>query len=239
MSHATAALGRADDVDYLVGNPGRFVESRTGSNPRRISLERWCLMQLPEQYPRRANAAKVSPRARIQPCRTRQPGHRVGVNPDGERCRGSGRRRGEHGPDVGSLFSATLPRTIVSGSFATEMNTGPVRGWWRCVGGGPGHVRHVPLVGRFADADLPRTDRPFLSDERVAFAFTAAEIGSAPGAGRMSYAHAAGLMPSKKFITGSLASRGRYPLSPACALFDSVTFAAISSLNFPPTPALI
>lgn len=38
-SRATAAPGRADDVDYLVGSPKRFVEW-TGSNPRRISLER-------------------------------------------------------------------------------------------------------------------------------------------------------------------------------------------------------
>lgn len=103
--------------------------------------------------------------------------------------------------------------------FRDEMNTGPVRGWWRCVEEARGtYATFLWSDDLLMPTFLERT-APFLSDERVAFAFTAAEIGSAPGAGRVSYAHAAGLMPSKKFITGSLASRGRYPLSPACALF--------------------
>ena len=57
-------------------------------------------------------------------------------------------------------------------------------------------------------------------DDKVAFAYTAAELGPMPGAGRIRYAQPKpGLMPSERFIVGSLGTKGDYPVSPACALF--------------------
>lgn len=103
--------------------------------------------------------------------------------------------------------------------FREAVNTGPVRGWWRCVEEARGtYATFLWSDDLLMPSFLERT-APILSDNRVAFAYTAAEIGITPGKGRISYTQAPGMMPSENFIAGSLASRGRYPLSPACALF--------------------
>jgi hypothetical protein len=59
----------------------------------------------------------------------------------------------------------------------------------------------------------------FLEDPEVAFAYAAAEIGTAPGEGSVYFAQTTGLMSSESFILGSLTAPQSYPVSPACALF--------------------
>jgi glycosyltransferase involved in cell wall biosynthesis len=104
--------------------------------------------------------------------------------------------------------------------FRDTQNTGPVRGWWRCVEEASGrYATFLWSDDLLLPSFLERTI-PFLSDEAVAFAYTAAEIGATPGSGTTSYAlPSSQMMPSDGFIFGSLTSRGRYPVSPACALF--------------------
>jgi glycosyltransferase involved in cell wall biosynthesis len=119
--------------------------------------------------------------------------------------------------DVCLQYAEADPRVRV---FRDPTNTGPVRGWWRCVEEAQG------TYGTFLWSDdllmpsfIERT-LPFLSDDDVAFAYTSAEIGPSPGTGRIAYALASSrVLTSEEFILGSLATRGRYPLSPACALF--------------------
>jgi glycosyltransferase involved in cell wall biosynthesis len=104
--------------------------------------------------------------------------------------------------------------------FRDEKNTGPVRGWWRCVEQARG------TYGTFLWSDdvlmpafLERT-LPFLASTDVAFAYSSAEIGAAPGSGRIAYAQPPSrMMSSTEFIIGSLTTRGRFPVSPACGLF--------------------
>jgi hypothetical protein len=100
-----------------------------------------------------------------------------------------------------------------------EANRGPVAGWWRCLQEADG------IYGTFLWSDdllrptfIERT-RPFLQDPEVAFAYTAAEIGSALGEGSVYFAQTTGLVSSESFILGSLTAPQNYPVSPACALF--------------------
>lgn len=103
--------------------------------------------------------------------------------------------------------------------FRDPVNTGPVRGWIRCVAEARGKY------GTFLWSDdvlmptfVERTTH-YLGDDRVAFSYTAARIGLSPESGRLAYRHDMSLIPSEDFIRDNLRTRGRYPLSPACAMF--------------------
>lgn len=118
--------------------------------------------------------------------------------------------------DVCLRYAAADPRVRI---FRDSVNTGPVRGWWRCI------EEARATYGTFLWSDdlikptfLAET-LPVLSDNDVAFVFTAAEIGPEPGAGAIHYAHPSRLILSREFIEASLDGTGNYPVSPACALF--------------------
>lgn len=105
-------------------------------------------------------------------------------------------------------------------AFRESKNAGPVRGWWRCLQEAKGRF------GTFVWSDdllmptfLSRTT-PFLKDDYTAFAYTAAEVGPHPGAGKIRYAQSVtGVIPSEAFIIGALTTWDLYPVSPACGLF--------------------
>ena len=113
-------------------------------------------------------------------------------------------------------YAAADPRVRI---FRDEVNTGPVRGWWRCVEEARGtYATFLWSDDMFKPTFLASTV-PVLTDKDVAFVFTAAEIGAEPGAGEISYAQPSRLMASREFIEGSLTGTAGYPVSPACALF--------------------
>lgn len=119
--------------------------------------------------------------------------------------------------DVCRRFAARDPRVR---PFRDPTNTGPVRGWWSCVEKARGRYATFLWSDDVVFPSFLERTLPFLADERVAFAYTAAEIGPSPGHGRVAYALAdSQTMTSDEFIVGSLTSRGRFPVSPACALF--------------------
>jgi glycosyltransferase involved in cell wall biosynthesis len=116
-------------------------------------------------------------------------------------------------------------------------NSGPVRGWARCLQEANGRLATFlwsddALMPTF----LERTTH-YLADESVAFAYTAAEVGTAPGAGRVRYSlPPTGLIPSEDFLRESLRTRGKYPVSPACALFRLEDLRANLILELPDPP---
>jgi glycosyltransferase involved in cell wall biosynthesis len=118
--------------------------------------------------------------------------------------------------DVCLRYAKADPRVRI---FRDPTNAGPVRGWWRCV------EEALGTYSTFLWSDdllmplfLERTVG-FLRDDEIAFAYTAAEIGPQPGRGSIHYTQSDGHMTSDAFIAGSLSQGGRYPVSPACALF--------------------
>lgn len=136
--------------------------------------------------------------------------------------------------DVCQRYAAADPRVR---AFRDAVNTGPVRGWWRCIE----EARGTYATFLWSDDVLQPTflacTVPALANEDVAFVFTAAEIGSQPGMGEIHYVHRSGLMPSQKFIEGSLPATGSYPVSPACALFRAVDLRRSFLMELPTEPA--
>lgn len=118
--------------------------------------------------------------------------------------------------DVCLRYAASDPRIRI---YRDDVNTGPVEGWWRCLELARG------TLGTFLWSDdvlMPQflaTTAPMLADSRMAFAFTAAQIGPQPGTGAVHYAQSVSEMPSAAFIEGSLLGTRNLPVSPACALF--------------------
>jgi glycosyltransferase involved in cell wall biosynthesis len=119
--------------------------------------------------------------------------------------------------DVCLEYAAADPRVRV---IREATNAGPVRGWWRCLA----EARGTYATFLWSDDLLmpPFLERtlPFLADDDVAFAYTAAEIGESPGSGTVRYAlPTTRVIRSDAFVVGSLTTRRRFPVSPACALF--------------------
>ena len=135
--------------------------------------------------------------------------------------------------DVCLRYAAADSRVRV---FRDEVNTGPVRGWLRCVE----EARGIYATFLWSDDMLKPTflarTVPVLTDQDVGFVFTAAEIGSEPGAGEIHYAHPSRLMSSREFIEGSLSGTDNYPLSPACALFRLVDLRQSFMMELPTIP---
>jgi glycosyltransferase involved in cell wall biosynthesis len=118
--------------------------------------------------------------------------------------------------DVCLRYAAIDPRIRV---FRDAVNTGPVRGWWRCVEEARGtYATFLWSDDLLMPIFLERTVS-ILADDDVAFVFSAVEIGPMPGEGKIFYAQSSRRMPSEEFIVGSLLQDGRFPVSPACALF--------------------
>lgn len=121
-------------------------------------------------------------------------------------------------------------------AFRDPVNNGPVRGWWRCVE----EARGTYATFLWSDDMLRPTflsqTVPVLSRSDIGFVFTAAEIGPHPGAGSISYAQPSGLIPSRSFIEGSLPGTGRYPVSPACALFRLADLRQSFIMELPTNP---
>lgn len=130
-------------------------------------------------------------------------------------------------------YAAADPRVRI---FRDSVNTGPVRGWWRCIE----EARATYGTFLWSDDILKPTflaeTLPVLSDNDVAFVFTAAEIGSEPGAGAIHYAHPSRLMLSREFIEGSLDGTGNYPVSPASALFRMCDLRQSFTMELPTRP---
>ncbi len=119
--------------------------------------------------------------------------------------------------EVCRAFADRDPRVRI---FRDPENTGPVRGWWRCIEEARGRFATFLWSDDVLMATFLEHTLPFVADEDVAFAYTAAEIGLRPGEGRVAYAiPGTSELPSDAFIRGSLTTRGRFPMSPACALF--------------------
>lgn len=103
--------------------------------------------------------------------------------------------------------------------FREDVNLGPGPGWARCLRESRGsYATFLWSDDLLMPAFLERL-LPDLEDPSVAFSFAAAEIGSTPGTGRVEYVHETGLMSSRTFVEGCLPGHGRFPVSPACALF--------------------
>lgn len=119
--------------------------------------------------------------------------------------------------DVCLEYAAADPRVRV---IRESTNAGPVRGWWRCLEEASGtYATFLWSDDLIMPSFLERTV-PFLADDQVAFAYTAAEIGASLGSGTVRYAlPGTRTFPSDTFLVGSLTTRRRFPVSPACALF--------------------
>ena len=119
--------------------------------------------------------------------------------------------------EVCRAFADRDPRVRI---FRDPEYTGPVRGWWRCIEEARGRFATFLWSDDVLMATFLEHTLPFVADEDVAFAYTAAEIGLRPGEGRVAYAiPGTSELASDAFIRGSLTTRGRFPMSPACALF--------------------
>jgi glycosyltransferase involved in cell wall biosynthesis len=119
--------------------------------------------------------------------------------------------------DVCLQYADADPRVRV---FRDPTNTGPVRGWWRCVEEAHGTYGTFLWSDDLLMPSFLKSTLAFLSDDDVAFAYSSAEVGPSPGRGRITYAlPSSRMLTSEAFILGSLITRGRYPLSPACGLF--------------------
>lgn len=104
-------------------------------------------------------------------------------------------------------------------AFRDQVNTGPVRGWWRCLDEARGTLATFLWSDDLLLPTFLERTVPFLADDDLAFVFTAAEVGPQPGMGRISYAEPEQEIASTDFIVASITEPGRYPASPACALF--------------------
>lgn len=137
--------------------------------------------------------------------------------------------------DVCLEYAKRDPRVRV---FREHENRGPVRGWFECIQ----HARGSLATFLWSDdliapTFLERT-LPHLDTDDTAFAYTAAEIGRVPGTGRIAYALGSSrMMPSEEFLHGALATRGRFPLSPACGLFRLDDLRRNFVMELPTTPA--
>lgn len=118
--------------------------------------------------------------------------------------------------DTCTRYAAADSRVRV---FRDEVNTGPVRGWWRCLEEAGGSYATFLWSDDLLQPDFVARTLAHLERQEVGFAFTAVEIGAEPGGGRLAYSHPSGVMPSDQFIRGSLDGTSSYPVSPACALF--------------------
>jgi glycosyltransferase involved in cell wall biosynthesis len=137
--------------------------------------------------------------------------------------------------DVCLRYAAADARVRV---FRDPVNSGPVRGWWRCVEEARGEYATFLWSDDMIRPDFLLRTVPVMSRADVAFVFTAAEIGSAPGAGTIHYAHRSGLMASDKFIEGTLTGAGGYPVSPACALFRLTDLQRSFTMELPTHPVI-
>lgn len=104
-------------------------------------------------------------------------------------------------------------------TFREETNRGPVPGWWRCIEEARGQLATFLWSDDLLRPTFLERTLPFLADDGVAFAFTAAEIGPTPGTGRLTYSNLRDPFPARAFIEGTLLGRADLPVSPACALF--------------------
>jgi glycosyltransferase involved in cell wall biosynthesis len=136
--------------------------------------------------------------------------------------------------DVCREYAAADPRVR---AIREETNSGPVRGWARSL---------EAAAGRYAtflwsdDVLLPsflERTVPFLDDEEMAFAYTAAEIGANPGSGVVRYClPSTRIIESERFVVGALSTRRRFPVSPACALFRLADLRQDIAMELPLSP---
>ena len=106
-------------------------------------------------------------------------------------------------------------------AFRNESNIGPVRNWLRCVDEASGEYGKILWSDDLIAPTFLEKTVPFLNDRNdVGFVFTGAQI-FVDGTDNKTDAYLlgeTGVYPSDDFIVGSIA-RGKYPVSPGCALF--------------------
>jgi len=104
--------------------------------------------------------------------------------------------------------------------FQQPENLGPVAGWRECLDRARGVFGTFLWSDDLLDPKFLEATLPLLEDERIGFAYTAAEIGTAPGSGSIAYVGRAGTVSSAWFLRASINSvSAAVPVSPACALF--------------------
>ncbi|HQQ67063.1 MAG TPA: glycosyltransferase family 2 protein [Thermotogota bacterium] len=106
--------------------------------------------------------------------------------------------------------------------FRNERNIGPVRNWKRCIDEARGEYGKILwsddlIAPNFLEKTLPYLD----SDPGAGFVFTAAEIFSEEDSHQTYILGDSSYRVSEEFIGGALINngRGKYPVSPGCALF--------------------
>lgn len=117
-----------------------------------------------------------------------------------------------------------------------EMNRGPVLGWRRCLDEAQGTYGTFLWSDDMLRPSFVERTLPYLEDPQVAFAYTAAEIGTSPGEGSIYFAQESSAMSSESFVLGSLTTPRRYPVSPACALFRLDDLRGNFMANLPTSP---
>lgn len=121
--------------------------------------------------------------------------------------------------------------------FRDAEDLGPGPGWSRCLAEARGtYATFLWSDDMIQPAFLERL-LDLLQPPGTAFAFSAAEIGPEPGTGRVEYSHPTGRIPSRDFVEGSLPGNGRFPVSPACALFRLSDLRTSLMLELPTDPA--
>ena len=117
-----------------------------------------------------------------------------------------------------------------------ESNSGPVAGWTRCLAEARGTYGTFLWSDDLLRPQFLESTLPFLLAADVGFAFTAAEIGPAPGAGAIHYSRETGRFASESFVAAALRYPGALPVSPACALFRLDDLRAAMTPVLPTTP---
>ena len=102
-----------------------------------------------------------------------------------------------------------------------DENIGPARNWRRLVDEARGQYSKLLFSDDLLARNYLETALVAIQDPDVAFAFCTAEIGPAPGQGRLAYRHfrRSRKVPSAAFINASLMAPGSLPVSPGSALF--------------------
>lgn len=134
------------------------------------------------------------------------------------------------------LEYATADQRVVA--IRQEVNAGPVAGWRRCLEAASGEFATFLWSDDMLMPSFLERTTPFLADDEIAFVYTAAEIGASPGFGRVRYAlPSTRIISSDAFVLGSLTTRGRFPVSPACAVFrlEDMRKAFVTELSMTPS----
>jgi len=133
--------------------------------------------------------------------------------------------------EICRMFAAKDSRIRI---FRNDANIGPVLNWKKCFDEALGLYGKILFSDDLMAPDYLEKTLPFLQDPDVGFVFSSTEIGSSPGAGKVTcrWKPESGKYPGETFIESSLFS-GDVPVSPGAALFRMADLRQNLKLDIP------